>query len=81
MVTPTQLEYKEKEMRKDKMKQIEKLVEDLQWEHQRMSRSGQETLDKLVDLVLPKKSTEEMKKELLAMGCPEESLHLYLGKE
>ena len=35
MVTPIQLEYKEKEMRKDKMKQIEKLVDDLQWEHQR----------------------------------------------
>ena len=68
-------------MKKDKMKQIEKLVNDLLWEHQRMSRSGQETLDKFVDLVLPPKSTEEMKKELLAMGCPEESLHIYLKGE
>ena len=67
-------------MKKDKMKQIEKLVDELLWEHQRMSKSGQETLDKLVDLVLPTKTTEELKKELLAMGCPEESLHLYLEK-
>ena len=84
MVTPIHLEYKEKQMRKVNIdrKKIEKLVDDLFWDYQRMSRSGQETLDKLADLVLPKhKSIEDQKKELLAMGCPEESLHLYLEGE
>ena len=64
-------------------KEIQKLVDDLYWDYQRMSRSGQETLDKLADLVLPKRSLEEQKKELLAMGFPKEELeeyieHLYL---
>jgi len=59
-------------------KEIQKLVDDLYWDYQRMSRSGQETLDKLADLVLPKRSLEEQKKELLAMGFPKEELEDYI---
>jgi hypothetical protein len=45
MVTPIQLEYKEKEMEKDFRVQL--LVDALFWEYQRMSKEGQKTLDKL----------------------------------
>tara|TARA_B100000945_G_scaffold315702_1_gene315306 strand:- start:6928 stop:7179 length:252 start_codon:yes stop_codon:yes gene_type:complete len=82
MVTPIQLEYKGKEMKKDFRVQL--LVDALFWEYQRMSKEGQKTLDKLATLVEVKKEDndiEQEKKKLLAMGCPEESLHLYLGKD
>ena len=62
-------------------KEIQKLVDDLFWEYDRMSQGGKDTLDKLAELVLPKQNIEDQKKELLAMGCPEEDLHLYLEGE
>jgi len=60
---------------------IQKLVDDLFWEYDRMSRDGKANLDRLAELVLPKHSIEDQKKELLAMGCPKEELHLYLEGE
>ena len=39
------------EENRKKMSTIQKLVDDLYWEYNRMSSSGQETLDKLGDFV------------------------------
>ena len=36
---------------REKMNETQRLVDDLYWEYDRMSRSGQETLDKLADEV------------------------------
>ena len=59
------------------------LVTDLYWEFDRMSSSGQETLEKLATLVgVPTEEEmeeENLKKSLLSMGVPKESLHLYMG--
>ena len=44
------LQEKYVEQRK-RMTPLQKLVDDLYWEYDRMSRSGQETLDKLADEV------------------------------
>ena len=63
--------------------QVTKLVVDLCWEYDRMSSSGQETLEKLATLVgVPTEEEmeeENLKKSLLSMGVPKESLHLYMG--
>lgn len=50
MVKPINLQEKYLEARK-RMTPIQLLVDDLYWEYDRMSRSGQETLDKLADEV------------------------------
>ena len=59
-----------------KISKIIKMVDDLGWEHQRMSSSGQETLDKLckvlgieiekeIDELLASMSKEEINNEIL----------------
>ena len=68
---------------KNNAKLIE-LVTDLYWEFDRMSSSGQETLEKLATLVgVPTEEEmeeENLKKSLLSMGVPKESLHLYMDE-
>ena len=64
-----------------KSKKIQQLVTDLYWEFDRMTSSGQETLEKLATLVgVPTEAEmdeKNLKKSLLSMGVPKESLHLY----
>ena len=46
-----------------RVKELKKLVDDLYWDYDRMSSSGQETLDKIADLVgVPTES--EMNEEI-----------------
>ena len=70
-----------------KIKNNEKLiglVTDLYWEFDRMSSSGQETLEELATLVgVPTEAEmdeKNLKKSLLSMGVPKESLHLYMDE-
>ena len=64
--------------------QVTKLVVDLCWEYDRMSSSGQETLEELATLVgVPTEAEmdeKNLKKTLLSMGVPKESLHLYMDE-
>ena len=62
-------------MNKEKLKKLYKLIDDLHWEYDRMSSSGQETLDKIAELLPKQKVTKE---ELIAMGCPKDRVHIYL---
>ena len=66
-----------------KNEKIQKLVTDLYWDFDRLTSSGQETLEKLATLVgVPTEEEmeeENLKKSLLSMGVPKESLHLYMG--
>ena len=39
------------EAAREKMNETQRLVDDLYWDYERLSRSGQETLDKLADEV------------------------------
>ena len=63
-------------------KKIQKLVTDLYWDFDRLTSSGQETLEKLATLVgVPTEAEmdeKNLKKSLLSMGVPKESLHLYM---
>tara|TARA_B100000902_G_scaffold270347_1_gene256193 strand:- start:1887 stop:2120 length:234 start_codon:yes stop_codon:yes gene_type:complete len=63
-------------------KKLIKLVEDLHFEYDRMSSSGQETLDKISTLlgINMGSDIDAMVQELLDMGCPKESLGNYLTK-
>ena len=67
-----------------KSEKIQQLVTDLYWEFDRMSSSGQETLEELATLVgVPTEAEmdeENLEKSLLAMGVPKESLHLYMDE-
>tara|TARA_B000000532_G_C18631955_1_gene304476 strand:- start:265 stop:546 length:282 start_codon:yes stop_codon:yes gene_type:complete len=67
-----------------KSEKIQQLITDLYWEFDRMSSSGQETLEELATLVgVPTEAEmdeENLKKSLLAMGVPKESLHLYMDE-
>ena len=60
------------------MTQIQKLVDDLYWEYDRMSSSGQETLDKLAKVLnIP---TEEEQDKLLASMSKEEINNIILNR-
>ena len=67
-----------------KSEKIQQLVTDLYWEFDRMSSSGQETLEELATLVgVPTEAEmdeKNLKKSLLSMGVPKESLHLYMDE-
>ena len=56
-----------------KNEKIQKLVTDLYWDFDRMSSSGQETLEELATLVgVPTEAEmdeKNLKKTLLSMGC------------
>ena len=54
-----------------KLNKVKKLVGDLFFDYDRLSLSGQETLDKLGDLLGIEEVTNE---ELLAMGLPKDKL-------
>ena len=54
-----------------KLNKVKKLVDDLFFDYDRLSLSGQETLDKLGDLLGIEEATDE---ELLAMGLPKDKL-------
>ena len=54
-----------------KLNKVKKLVGDLFFDYDRLSLSGQETLDKLGDLLGIEEATNE---ELLAMGLPKDKL-------
>lgn len=54
-----------------KLNKVKKLVDDLFFDYDRLSSSGQETLDKLGDLLGIEEATDE---ELLAMGLPKDKL-------
>ena len=60
------------------------LVTDLYWEFDRMSSSGKKTLEELATLVgVPTEAEmdeKNLKKTLLSMGVPKESLHLYMSE-
>ena len=62
-------------MNKEKQKKLYKLIDDLFFDYDRMSSSGQETLDKIAELLPKQKITKE---ELIAMGCPKDKVHMYL---
>ena len=45
-------------MKKNKIQELQALVEDMYWEYDRVSSSGQKTLDKIADLVGVKTEAE-----------------------
>jgi|14_taG_2_1085336.scaffolds.fasta_scaffold122146_3 hypothetical protein len=61
-------------MKTNKLEKVKKLVDDLFFDYDRLSSSGQETLDKLGDLLGIEDATDE---ELLAMGLPKDKLQLF----
>ena len=58
-------------------KELKNLVDDLYFDYDRLSESGQETLDKVVDLLgIPDRTSDQ---ELLDMGLPKELLKDFRG--
>ena len=67
-----------------KNEKLQKLVTYLYCDFDRLTSSGQETLEKLATLVgVPTEAEmdeKNLKKSLLSMGVPKESLHLYMDE-
>tara|TARA_R100001530_G_C4237987_1_gene134521 strand:+ start:429 stop:620 length:192 start_codon:yes stop_codon:yes gene_type:complete len=59
-------------------KELIELVCDLYFDYDRMSKSGQETLNKIAKMVKVPTNNKVTKEELIAMGCPKDKVHLYL---
>lgn len=62
------------------IKEIKTLVEDLGWEYDRMSSSGQETYDAL-ETALGLDKIPITKEQILSMGIPENLADDYLKKK
>ena len=62
------------------IKEIKTLVEDLGWEYDRMSSSGQETYDAL-ETALGLEKIHITKEKILSMGIPENLADDYLKKK
>ena len=62
-------------MKKTTEKKLVKLITDLGWDYDRLSSSGQETLDKIFKLLNISNNVTE--KELIKMGLPKKLVHLY----
>jgi hypothetical protein len=62
-------------MKKTTEKNLVKLITDLGWDYDRLSSSGQETLDKIFKLL--NIYDDVTKEEIIKMGCPKKLVHLY----
>ena len=63
---------KEKKMKSQEVKLVKKLVSDLYFDSDRLTSSGQETLDKVADLLGVSNTASDQ--ELLDMGLPKKYL-------
>ena len=63
---------KEKKMKSQEVKLVKKLVSDLYFDYDRLTSSGQETLDKVADLLGVSNTASDQ--ELLDMGLPKKYL-------
>ena len=63
---------KEKKMKSQEVKLVKKLVSDLYFDYDRLTSSGQETFDKIADLLGVSDTASDQ--ELLNMGLPKKYL-------